>query len=144
MRRKIFCKLKNVIFFLYFIFSLSFSLFSLPFNSKLTESEIEQLNNGQIVIKNINNSKHISLNKEINPLCDQLINSICTLNPKYLAEVIKIIPYKGNEKINEIRIYSGEKYETVKELSDALGAPVIVTPHNGSEIPQSIIREFEE
>lgn len=94
-------KLKNVIFFLYFIFSLSFSLFSLPFNSKLTESEIEQLNNGQIVIKNINDSKHISLNKEINPLCDQLINSICTLNPKYLAEVIKIIPYKGNEKINE-------------------------------------------
>lgn len=78
----------------------SVSLFCLPFNSKLSQEEREKLNNGEVLIRNINYAKNICLDSE-NPLAKKLVDSIKNLSPRYLAEVIQIKPYKGNENLPE-------------------------------------------
>ena len=42
------------------------------------------------------------LNKDASELSDQLIDVIDDLNPKYLAEVIQIRPYTGNENFSQM------------------------------------------
>ncbi len=89
-----------------------------PFNSKLTDSERKQLNNGEIIIKNINYEKYMCLKKGQSEFGDQLFTEIHNLNPKYLAEVIQIKPYKGNEDLpqkleellNNVPEYAGIPY----------------------------------
>lgn len=85
-----------IITFLLLIFS---NLNAQVFNSKLTESEKATLDKGEVLIKNINISKNMCLSSGINETSDNLINSIKALNPKYLAEVIQIKPYEGNEDL---------------------------------------------
>ena len=41
----------------------------------------------------------MSLNENINELGIELYNKIESLNPKYLAEIIQIKPYEGNEDL---------------------------------------------
>lgn len=81
--------------------ALNVSVFALPFNSKLTEEELTQLNAGEVLIKNIDRPVNICLEYEANPYGKQLIDEINNLKPKYLAEVIQIKPYKGNEALPE-------------------------------------------
>ena len=90
----------NYILFFIFIF-LGSSLFALPFNSKISEQELSDLENGKVVIRNIDYSKHMCLESD-NELAAELKRSIKSLSPKYLAEVIKIKPYKGNENLPEV------------------------------------------
>lgn len=85
---------------LIYLTSLNFSIFGLPFNSKLSESDINSLNAGNILVKNINHSRNISLENS-NELAIKLKSSIKNLSPKYLAEIIKIKPYEGNEDLPE-------------------------------------------
>ena len=81
-----------------FVFSL-FSVWSLPFNEKLTDEEKTIIDSGQVFIKNIKFHKNMSLNRGNTILGDKLIDEIHDLNPKYLAEVIQIKPYIGNEDL---------------------------------------------
>ena len=90
----------NYILFFIFIF-LGSSLFALPFNSKISEQELSDLENGKVLIRNIDYSKHMCLDSD-NELAAELKRSIKSLSPKYLAEVIKIKPYKGNENLPEV------------------------------------------
>lgn len=83
------------------LFTLSFSIFAIPFNSNLSESELETLNNGEVLIRNINYAKKMCLKNGISSMADDLILSVKSLNPKYLAEVIQIKPYEGNENLPE-------------------------------------------
>ncbi|MBP5520554.1 MAG: hypothetical protein J6X84_08255 [Treponema sp.] len=83
------------------IFLLSAGLFANPFNSKLTDNERKVIDSGELLIKNINYEKNISLKKEESALGDKLLAEIKDLNPKYLAEVIQIKPYEGNEDLPE-------------------------------------------
>ena len=93
-----------------------------PFNSKLTVDERNQIEHGEILIKNINYEKFICLKKGISPLGDKLLAEIRDLNPKYLAEVIQIKPYKGNEDLpkrletllNNVPEYAGIPYYSVR------------------------------
>ena len=64
------------------------------FNKNLTADEKKQLDKGEVLIKNIGNPKHISISKGYNPTADALLDEIKDLNPKYLAEIIQIKPYK--------------------------------------------------
>lgn len=93
-----------------------------PFNNKLTAQERNSIATGEILIKNINYEKNICLKKAISPLGDKLLAEIKDLNPKYLAEVIQIKPYKGNEDLpkrleellNNVPEYAGIPYYSVR------------------------------
>lgn len=101
---------------------ISLSCFSNPFNEKLSEDEKNQLEAGEIVIKNINFEKNICLNKNFSPVADSLLSEIHKLNPKYLAEVIQYKRYKGNEDLpqrletllNNVSDYAGIPYYSVR------------------------------
>lgn len=110
-------KILNLTLFLIF----NFSIFALPFNSKLSQEELNKLNDGEILIRNIDYEKNMCLNSE-NPLAVELKNSIKSLSPKYLAEVIQIKPYSGNEDLPEkleklllnVSDYAGIPYWSVR------------------------------
>ncbi len=109
--------MKNKI--LILVFTLFFSsLFASPFNEKLTEDELNTLSTGQVLIKNINNKKNICLKENLFSSADELLTIMDDLNPKYLAEIIQIKPYEGNEDLpkkletilNNIPEYAGIPY----------------------------------
>lgn len=101
-----------------FFISLFTLAFADPFNSKLTSVERQTIENGEILIKNINYEKFMCLKKGDSELGDKLLAEIRDLNPKYLAEVIQIKPYKGNEDLpqrleallNNVPEYAGIPY----------------------------------
>lgn len=76
-------------------------LFANPFNSKLTDTEKQKLDNGEILIKKINYSRNMCLENGVNDLSDTVIKKFKDLSPKYLAEIIQIKPIKGNEDLPE-------------------------------------------
>ena len=96
--------------------------FADPFNSKLTDEERAKIATGEILIKNINYEKFVCLKKGEVTLGDKLLTEIHDLNPKYLAEVIQIKPYKGNEDLpqrleailNNVPEYAGIPYYSVR------------------------------
>ncbi len=114
--------MKKLLTFTLIFISLSFFFFADPFNKKLSDSEREQVKSGEILIKNINYEKFMCLNKGINELGDKLHSEIHDLNPKYLAEVIQIKPYEGNEDLpqrlekllNNVPEYAGIPYYSVR------------------------------
>lgn len=97
---------------------LSFSIHALPFNSNLNQKEKETLLNGEILIKNIKNSKNISLESE-NHAVSLLINTIKDLNPNYLAEIIQVRDIKNNENLMT------EMRSALENISDYVGIPYI-------------------
>ncbi len=70
------------------------------FNDRLTAEEQRMLADGELVIRNIGKAKNISING-INPTLEQTIEEIGDLDPSYLAEVIRMVPYSGNEGLLE-------------------------------------------
>ena len=100
------------------LFSLVSTALADPFNSKLTADERNQISSGEILIKNINYEKFMCFKKGESELGDKLLAEIRDLNPKYLAEVIQIKPYKGNEDLpqrletllNNVPEYAGIPY----------------------------------
>lgn len=70
------------------------------FNNKLTSDEQQRLANGELVIRNIGKAKNISING-VNATLNKTIDTIKDLNPSYLAEVIRMVPYAGNEDLLE-------------------------------------------
>lgn len=108
---------KKIIVFL--IFSLVISLFSFAetFNSHLTDEERQVINSGKILIKKINYFKNVCLETGLDPLSDELLSYYKDLKPKYLAEVIQVRPYKGNEDLPE------RMNELLSNISDYAGIP---------------------
>ena len=108
---------KNIFISLFILFCM-LPAFSQYFNSNLTETEKDIISKGDVFIKNINFHKYMCLNNGINSNGDYLIEEIKDLNPKYLAEVIQIKPYKGNEDLpkqlekllNNVSDYAGIPY----------------------------------
>ena len=82
------------------LFFITFTLSAQVFNNKLTSDEQQQLANGALVIRNIGKAKNISING-VNDTLSKTIDTIKDLNPSYLAEVIRIVPYTGNEDLLE-------------------------------------------
>ena len=108
--------MKRWIFALSLIF-ISFSIHAAPFNSKLNEDDRKVLEEGKLLLKNINFQKNMSLSKEYLALGDSLYNEMDALNPKYLAEVIQFKPYKGNEDM------PARLEETLNNVSEYAGIP---------------------
>ena len=98
-KMKRFCR--NMIFILCFgIFAQNLFCTEL-FNNKLTAEEKAVLDKGEVLIKNIAYPKNMSISKGYNSTIDTVIDEIKSLSPKYLAEIIQIKPYEGNENLPE-------------------------------------------
>ena len=110
--------MKKIVFSLLIYISLTTFLSADPFNNKLTAEERKTIESGEILIKNINYEKFMCFKKGESELGDILQAEIHELNPKYLAEVIQIKPYKGNEDLpqrleallNNVPEYAGIPY----------------------------------
>lgn len=112
--------MKKIITLIAFIFTvfLSAPVFSDSFNSKLTDAERAKLNKGELLIRNIDYPKYICLNENEDSNALRIVNNVKNFNPKYLAEVILIKDYKGNEDLpkrmstllNNIEDYAGIPY----------------------------------
>ena len=94
---------------------------ALPFNSKLSSEELEKLQNGEVIARNIDKYKNISLESS-EPAANRLKKIIKDLDPNYLAELMQIRPYKGNENLveklysvlSDIDHYAGIQYWSVR------------------------------
>ena len=104
-----------------FFFLIAQNLFSGElFNKNLTDEERETLKTGQVLIKNIAFQKKMCLNSGCYAEADALISEIKALNPKYLAEIIQIKPYKGNENLPDVLeelLYNVSDYEGIPYYS---------------------------
>ncbi len=69
------------------------------FNSKLSAKEREQLENGQVIIRNLDSYKDICVSTT--PETEKIVKAISNFKPAYIAEVIQIRPYKGNENLQD-------------------------------------------
>lgn len=101
----------------------SLSLSAQVFNDKLTAEEQQKLANGELVIRNIGKAKNISVNG-VNPILEQTIETIEDLNPSYLAEVIRMVPYAGNENILE------KLRPVMLDVEDYVGIPYYSERHD--------------
>ena len=99
------------------VFLLVLPVYSHYFNSNLTETERTEIAGGDIKIRNINFQRNMCLNNGINSNGDILIHEIKDLSPKYLAEVIQIKPYQGNEDLPQ------RLEELLNNVSDYAGIP---------------------
>lgn len=113
---------KNVMLLLLLV-SAGLSLSAQVFNDKLTEEEQQKLANGELVIRNIGKAKNISVNG-LNPTLEQTISAIEDLNPSYLAEVIRMVPYAGNEDILE------KLRPVMLDVEDYVGIPYYSERHD--------------
>ena len=90
------------------------------YNDKLTSDEIKTLKSGEVLIKNIGYQKNMCLKSGYSPELDEIIKEIKDLNPKYLAEIIQIKPYKGNENLPEVLtglLYNVSEYTDIPYYS---------------------------
>ena len=98
MKKAIFCILTAV----FSVFSGLSNEFSLNldkiFNSNLSSEEINVLLSGEVLIRNTKKAEKAAL-LPLNETADEIINDIINLKPSYLAEIIQIVPVKGNSKI---------------------------------------------
>ena len=112
---------KKSIFSLILFCFFSNGLFAGIFNSKLTADEQKKLEKGEVLIKNIAYQKNMCLNKDYNHLSEQITEEIKKLSPKYLAEIIQIKPYKGNENLPEVLtnlLYNVSDYKDIPYYSE--------------------------
>ena len=106
------------VFTIYLISSLGFAL---PFNSKVTDEDLKLLEEGKVVARNIDKFKNIGIESD-SPLIARMKEQIKDLSPNYLAELIQIRPYAGNEDLpqklfdvlSDIEHYAGIQYWSVR------------------------------
>lgn len=109
------------IFTVFTIYLISAASFALPFNSKVTEEDLKALSEGKVVARNIDKFKNIGIESD-SPLVERMKEQIKDLSPNYLAELIQIRPYEGNENLpqklfdvlSDIENYAGIQYWSVR------------------------------
>lgn len=113
------------------------------FNSNLTEEEKVKLESNEVIIRNLKNCKKLCFEgKEESAV--KVRKEATDLKPAYVAEIIQILPYKGNENLREemkqnimnIDSYVGIPYYSVKRqryYDLYSSAKIISTKTNGNE-----------
>ena len=76
----------------------AFSASALPFNNKLSKAELAELEKGKVIVRNISRASNMCLEAS-SESAQKIIRDISDLNPSYLAEVIQVRPYAGNEDL---------------------------------------------
>ena len=103
------------------LFIATSSLFANPFNDKLSQEEKARLEKGEILIRNIDYTKNMVLSEGVSKKGDFLLNTVKDVKPKYLAEVIQVKPYKGNENYAEVLnqlLYRVEDFTNIPYISN--------------------------
>ena len=103
------------------LFIATSSLFANPFNDKLSQEEKARLEKGEILIRNIDYTKNMVLSEGISKKGDFLLNTVKDVKPKYLAEVIQVKPYNGNENYAEVLnqlLYRVEDFTNIPYISN--------------------------
>ena len=98
------------------------SVFALPFNNKLSKAELADLENGKVVVRNISHASNMCLEAS-NESAQKIMRDINDLNPSYLAEVIQIRPYAGNEDL------PARLEDVLMNISDYVGIPYYSERH---------------
>ena len=112
--------MKNVFLF-FLLITIALPSFSLPFNEKLSHDNVQALEKGEIISRNIGKYKNISIQGD-NAGITRIKEEIKNLNPNYLVELTQIRPYKGNEDLaqklrsilEDIPSYAGIQYWSVQ------------------------------
>ena len=94
----------------------TFSAFALPFNNKLSKAELADLESGKVVVRNISRASNMCLEAS-SESAQKIIRDINDLNPSYLAEVIQVRPYVGNEDLPALL------EDALMNISDYVGIP---------------------
>lgn len=71
-------------------------LFALPFNEKVSDSDKAVLDSGSILARSIDKYKNAAL-KSDNSAAVKMLQEIKSMSPNYLAEMIQVRAYEGNE-----------------------------------------------
>ena len=100
----------------------AFAVSALPFNNKLSKAELADLEDGKIVVRNISHASNMCLEAS-SESAQKIIRDIYALNPSYLAEVIQIKPYAGNEDL------PARLEDTLMNISDYIGIPYYSERH---------------
>ena len=87
-------KFLTIIIFSFFTTLLFSSSFSDMFNKKITQDELQRLEQGEIIIRNIGTVRKLSLTESNNDLIKKVQKELNDRNPNYLAEIIKVVPKK--------------------------------------------------
>lgn len=135
-------KFFTIIFFSFSTTLLFSSNFSDMFNKKITQDELQRLEQGEIVIRNIGTIRKLSLTESNNDLIKKVQKELIDRNPNYLAEIIKVVPKEGNENliqqvfegINDIESYTeipyfSERQQKWYDLYDS----VVINSTSGTE-----------
>lgn len=86
-----------------------------PFNSKLSEKDRNKLAAGEVLIRNISSMKQICVKESAGT--EKIIKTMKKLDPSYVAEVIQVRPYEGNEDLKE------KINNSLINISDYVGIP---------------------
>lgn len=92
----------------------------LPFNSRLSSDELKQLSEGKVLIRNIDYASKMSLESS-DTGAQRMLSDIKALKPSYLAEVIQVRPYKGNEDLPErlkAKLMNVQEYKGIPYYSE--------------------------
>ncbi len=83
------------------LFAAGFS-FALPsgLNAKLSASERSSLEKGNVVIRNLKSVKDFCITSTDENIV-QAQTTVAAIKPAYLAEVVQVLPYSGNENLPE-------------------------------------------
>lgn len=111
---------KTTIFALALVALTAVSAAALPFNDKLSASDLETISKGEVLIKSIDKYKNMSIDSD-NPGAERIRLIVNNLNPNYLAEIIQVKPIKGNEDLDvkisavleDVESYAGIPYWSV-------------------------------
>ena len=136
--------------FLAALLSAACAVFADPFNKKLTADERTKLENGEVLIRNIDKMKNVCVNETEGTR--QILATMKALSPNYTAEIIQMRPYEGNEELLSviknallnISDYVGIPYWSVRvqewyELYDS----AIITSKKSEENKTDVLADLE-
>lgn len=107
--------MKKTLILLFSILYFSSSIIANPFNKNLSSKERAKLEKGEVLIRNLDSIKELCINET--PQTKRIISAMKELKPKYVAEVIQIRPYKGNEDLQD------KMNSVLINISDYVGIP---------------------
>src|SRR5574344_358108 len=70
------------------------------FNNNISPEEKSILNSGKVLIRNVDKLNQLGMDST-NPGVQKAIQTAKDLHPAYIAEIIQVRPYKGNENLRE-------------------------------------------
>lgn len=112
-------KFKKAVFSALLLISFSFLFSEVPeelFNSYITSDELNKINNGDVLIRKLDSCKKLSFTLD-NEGINIVQNTAKKLRPAYVAELIQILPYEGNENL------CSEMSESIMNVESYVGIP---------------------